>query len=213
MQDGRRNRDPDRTRERLLDAGFREIFHEGFQTASLDTIVEGAGVTKGALYHHFDNKKALGYAVLEEVIGGLLDQRWLAPLVDAPDPIEALVGAVRAAAAGECENGCPLNNLAQEMSGTDEGFQRRVDRLYRRWEAGFAAALASGQAKGLIRTDVDVDTVATFLVSSIEGALGLAKNRKDAQPLNACVEGLTRYLETLRAKDETPAPRRRDHAS
>jgi AcrR family transcriptional regulator len=197
----RRQRNPDRTRERLLDAGFREIHREGFQPASLDAIVEGAGVTKGALYHHFTNKRALGYAVLEEVVGGLLDQRWLAPLEGAADPIAALIGAVRAAAGGDnCELGCPLNNLAQEMSTTDKGFQRRIDRLYRHWESGFAAALGDGQARGLVRRDVDVGAAATFLVASIEGALGLAKNRKDPQPLHACVEGLGRYLETLRAQ-------------
>lgn len=64
----RRSRDPERTRERLLQAAFREIYRSGFQSASLDTILAAAGVTKGALYYHFDSKEALGYAVVEEVI-------------------------------------------------------------------------------------------------------------------------------------------------
>jgi hypothetical protein len=111
-----------------------------------------------------------------------------------------MIEAVRNAAATDCcELGCPLNNLAQEMSGTDPGFQRRLDRLYRRWEAGFADALEHGQREGTVRADADVVGAATFLVASIEGALGLAKNRKDPQPLHACVEGVARYLETLRS--------------
>ena len=40
----------------------------GFQSASLDTILASAGVTKGALYYHFNSKEALGYAVVEEII-------------------------------------------------------------------------------------------------------------------------------------------------
>ena len=63
-----RLRDPQRTRERLLQAASREIYRSGFQSASLDTILASAGVTKGALYYHFKNKQALGYAVVEEVI-------------------------------------------------------------------------------------------------------------------------------------------------
>src|SRR6202044_3625075 len=63
-----RLRDPERTRERLLRAASREIYRSGFQSASLDRILVSAGVTKGALYHHFENKEALGYAVVEEVI-------------------------------------------------------------------------------------------------------------------------------------------------
>ena len=55
-----RLRDSERTRERLLQAASREIYRSGFQSASLDTILAVAGVTKGALYYHFDNKEALG---------------------------------------------------------------------------------------------------------------------------------------------------------
>src|SRR5271168_2833644 len=50
-----RFRDAGRTRERLLQAASREIYRAGFQSASLDTILDSAGVTKGALYHHFDS--------------------------------------------------------------------------------------------------------------------------------------------------------------
>jgi len=63
-----RLRDPERTRDRLLRAASREIYRLGFQSASLDTILASARVTKGALYYHFKNKEALGYAVVEEVI-------------------------------------------------------------------------------------------------------------------------------------------------
>jgi len=208
MQARARRREPDRTRERLLDAGFHEIFRQGFQPASLDAIVREAGVTKGALYHHFEHKRALGYAVVDEVIAELMQQRWLAPIEAAADPIAGLIGAIRSAAAADnCELGCPLNNLAQEMSSTDKGFQRRLDRVYRAWEAGFAAALEHGQRTGVVRRDVDVVTAATFLVSSIEGALGLAKNRRDPQPMLACVEGIERYLATLRPEARAGASR------
>jgi TetR/AcrR family transcriptional regulator, transcriptional repressor for nem operon len=174
-------RDPDRRRERLLEAGFREIHRQGFQPASLEAIVDAAGVTKGALYHHFASKQALGYAVVDEVLADLLHEHWIGPIERAPDPLEALIATVREAAArGKAvELGCPLNNLAQEMSGVDEGFQQRIAGLYQRWEAGVTRALQRGQTQGRVRPDVDVAAAATFIVASIEGALGLAKTRKD----------------------------------
>jgi len=58
-----RPRDPQATRQALLLAAFEEIHEQGFRAASLDRILERAGCTKGALYHHFENKTALGYAV------------------------------------------------------------------------------------------------------------------------------------------------------
>ena len=176
---GLKPRDPDRRRERLLEAGFREIHRQGFQPASLEAIVDAAGVTKGALYHHFASKQALGYAVVDEVLGDLLHEHWIRPIERAADPLEALIATVREAAArGKAvEFGCPLNNLAQEMSGVDEGFQQRIAGLYQRWEAGVTRALQRGQTQGRVRPDVDVAAAATFIVASIEGALGLAKTR------------------------------------
>jgi TetR/AcrR family transcriptional repressor of nem operon len=201
------SRDPDRTRERLLEAGFREIHRQGFQPARLEAIVEGAGVTKGALYHHFGSKQALGYAVVDEVLGHLLHEHWLGPIEHATDSLDALVATIRRASQSEAvELGCPLNNLAQEMSGVDEGFQQRIAELYRRWEAGVARALQRAQTQGRVRRDVDVAVAATFVVASIAGALGLAKTRKNPTPLRACAESLTRYLGTLRPPRRRPVP-------
>jgi TetR/AcrR family transcriptional regulator, transcriptional repressor for nem operon len=53
-------RDPERTRGRLLKAAFKEMHRSGFRSADLDAISAKAGVTKGALYYHFDDKEALG---------------------------------------------------------------------------------------------------------------------------------------------------------
>src|SRR6202041_3327316 len=68
-------RDPERTRGRLLQAAFQEMHRSGFRSADLDAILAAAGVTKGALYYHFDNKKALRYAVVDEVIASNLRQK------------------------------------------------------------------------------------------------------------------------------------------
>jgi hypothetical protein len=61
-------RNPQRTTERLLQAAFQEIYKSGFRGTDLETILRAAGVTKGAMYHHFASKKALGYAVVDEIM-------------------------------------------------------------------------------------------------------------------------------------------------
>src|ERR1700690_4584246 len=90
-----RLRDSERTRELLLQAASREIYRSGFQSASLDTILAAAGVTKGALYYHFKNKQALGYAVVEEVISPDTRGTWVRPLQSVKDPIETLIARVQ----------------------------------------------------------------------------------------------------------------------
>jgi len=135
-------RNPKRTRELLLQAAFQEIYKSGFRGTDLQKILETAGVTKGALYHHFDSKEALGYAVVDELIAGVIRDRWLRPLQNAENPIDALVGTVQSTSLNpdDLRCGCPLNNLAQEMSPVDEGFRKRLAKLFRNWQGGIAAA-------------------------------------------------------------------------
>ena len=80
-----RKREPDITRQKILEAAYEEIHRCGFQAASMNDILRKAGVTKGALYHHFSGKKDLGYAVLEEIIGVRLYEQWMMPVEQQPE--------------------------------------------------------------------------------------------------------------------------------
>lgn len=200
----KRVRSPAATRDKLLRAAFEEIYRRGFQAASLDAILDKAGVTKGALYHHFPDKAALGQAVVDEVVSGFLLQRWgigsLAQLET--DPVTALQGILRHRStkltAREVELGCPLNNLAQEMSPLDERFRRRVSATFGVWTDAFARAVKKGQAEGTVRRDHDARKIAAFIVAAIEGSFGLAKSAKSATLLRANLDVLSTFLETLR---------------
>ena len=199
----KRRRQPDVTRDKLLQSAFEEIYRQGFQGASLDVILAKAGVTKGALYHHFPDKAALGYAVVDEVVRGLLLERWLGVLQrQRGDPLSALQGMLRERAAEltarEIELGCPLNNLAQEMSPLDETFRRRVRATFDTWIDGFAEILERGQAEGTVRIDVDARQVAAFLVSAVEGSYGLAKSARSRVLLRSNLDVLSMLLESLR---------------
>jgi AcrR family transcriptional regulator len=197
-----RKRNPDLTRENLLQAAFWEMYRNGFRAADLDTILSQARVTKGALYHHFENKAALGHAVIDEVIRNWILDRWLRPLERAEDPISTIVQILRGFTAEKlreaCEFGCPLNNLAQEMSSVDEGFREKIHRIYRLWRDGFADALRRGQENGCVRSDIDPAKVGAFVVAALEGGVGMAKNAQDPDLLLACGQSLVGYVESLR---------------
>jgi AcrR family transcriptional regulator len=204
----RRGRDPDVTRDKLLQAAFEEIYRRGFQAASLDTILAKAGVTKGALYHHFPDKASLGYAVVDEVVKGFLLERWGVLEPPSRDPVTTLQRILRRRAANltahEVELGCPLNNLAQEMSPLDQRFRRGVSATFDIWTAAVAKDLGRGQAEGTVRKNVDPRKIAAFVVASIEGSFGLAKSAQSAAMLRSNLEVLRWFLESLR-----PAPKRK----
>jgi AcrR family transcriptional regulator len=208
----RRTRDPEATRQNILRSAFLEIYRRGFQAASLDRILADAGVTKGALYHHFPDKAWLGYAVVDEVIRGHLLDRWLGPLEKGgDDPLESLQQTFRIRAKSvephEVELGCPLNNLAQEMSPLDEEFRERIEAVFDQWRDGFADAIERARKKGIVRKDVDPKQIANFLVAAAEGSFGLAKNARSLEMFRSNMEALAAYLDTLRE-----APRLRGRA-
>lgn len=198
-----RHRNPDETRERLLDAATEEIHLHGFQAASLKRILEDTGLTKGALYHHFPTKQALGYAVVEERLTSLIRDLWIAPLKSYKDPITGLREVILAAKdeLGEVtllRLGCPLNNLSQEMSSIDEGFRQRLHDVYMLWHRSIVEALSRGQGAGIVRDNVDCDSAAMFLMATIEGAVGIAKNAQKKDILSITMSAAFEYLEHLR---------------
>lgn len=194
-------RDPERTRERLLQAAFREVHRSGFQSASIDTILAATNVTKGALYHHFDSKEALGYAVVEEKIAKLTHDRWLRPMLSDGEAIDILIGVVRRIPARhqDVRAGCPLLLLSQEMSPLDEQFRKRLERIFLDWQEGIARLLRRGQAQGTVRRDVNPNEAASFLIATVEGYGTLAKNAQDAKVWKAGIRNIVGWLKTLRA--------------
>lgn len=194
------SRNAERTRGILLRAAFEEIYRAGFRGADLDAILAAAGVTKGALYYHFDDKEALGYAVLDEVMTSDLHQKWVQPLRNAKDPIDALVRIVQSESLKreDVRRGCPLLNLSQEMSGLDEGFRRRTAKLFRDWHDAVAGALREGQKRGLVRNDIDANETATFLIATYEGYVVLTKNSQDARTMQSGQRRVSGHLESLR---------------
>ena len=195
-------RNPAGTRQQLLQAAHREVYEKGIAAASLDAVLDRAHVTKGALYHHFDGKKALCLAVIDEVVGPMVLDNWAAPLRTTSDPVSAVQELIRgvgaSAPADVLRFGCPLNNLAQEVAAIDDDLRAGVYRVFAGWVAALRDALARGQGAGTVRPAVDPEKVARFIVGAIEGAISLAKSARDAGVLRGNLEVLDSYLESLR---------------
>jgi AcrR family transcriptional regulator len=195
---------PDVTREKILDAAFQEIHRHGFQAASLSNILDRTGLTKGALYHHFPTKSDLGFAVIEEVVREGLEAMMFAPLRESNDPATTLRELIRRKAdKANVENvslGCPLNNLMQEMSPLDADFKKRLNALLKTWQDTVADALRRAQKQGRVRTDVDCHAAALFIVSAYEGCIGTAKNLQSVKEFRLCMSELSDYVAGLLVK-------------
>jgi AcrR family transcriptional regulator len=197
-------RNPENTRHRILQAAFQEIHKHGYQGMRIDQVLKKTDLKKGALYHHFSSKQALGYAVLEERIQKRITELWIEPLKNLTDPlvgIHSLFLKLDEVWSEDFFNlGCPLNNLAQEMSPIDEGFRERIEVFFNYWKIELSNALQRGQQQNIVDASIDTDDCAIFILAAIEGALGMVKNHQSKAVYLSCGRELERYLNSLKIK-------------
>jgi AcrR family transcriptional regulator len=85
----------EQTRKRLLSAASKLFAEHGYEATPIELVLEQAAVSKGALYHHFANKRELYEAVLEAIETDLA-RATVQAARDATDPVEALRAGTRA---------------------------------------------------------------------------------------------------------------------
>lgn len=192
------------TRGDLLEAAFHEMHEHGTRGTSLDRILSRTGLTKGALYHHFKNKDELVLAVVDEVIGNYIQQTWVKPVMEADDPLAAMIESINRTWEDVPEEasrlGCPLNRLGQE-SELDSSLQDHIESVYRNWRDSLATAFSRGQERGFVKPDVDVVGLATFLVISHQGFSSLMKCKENQTELKSASDILIRLLESYRLQN------------
>jgi AcrR family transcriptional regulator len=194
-----RANDPEGVRRRILDAAAQAFQSHGYHSTSTHDLVRAARVTGGALHHHFPTKKELGLAVIRERVAQSVEETWIGPVQSAATAMEGILDAFELIAAGidkrKAVLGCPLNNLATELSLADPDFRAAVHDIYEKWQATIAQKLRLDRTAGALRERLDPDMFATFLIASYSGAISLAKVRQDSAPLRECARQLVTALE------------------
>src|SRR3954447_15787313 len=94
-QPGRREAEAQATRAALIDAALSLFTERGYAGVGTEEIVARAKVTRGALYHHFEDKRDLFRAVFERVEADLM-KRIGEKMQDADDPYALMIGGMRA---------------------------------------------------------------------------------------------------------------------
>jgi len=165
----------DATRRALLAAARRLFGTLGFATTSLDQVVAEAGVTKGALYHHFRNKEHLFLEVYDEVEGEL-SAHSMAAAVGASDAVDALQRGFAAFL------DLALDPVVQRIALLDAasvlGTAAKLEVDARRSLAAVRAAVEVGVAQGLLEP-LDPDALAQLLIAACSQAALLIASAED----------------------------------
>ncbi len=193
----------ERTRMGLMEATACEVYDKGYQAASLADILERAGATKGALYHHFPDKRSLAIAAMHHFFSTDYKECWVDPIEATDDPIttlKSIIGFLHACGAleGGMKHGCPLVNLTEEMGQRDEEFRRLIEEFNTMWRDALIAALKRAQAAGNLRQDVDPEGIALLIMAVRHGVMSQAKIARDMTLPGKCARTFFAYLDSLR---------------
>ena len=197
---------PQKTRDRLLDAAFEEIWKNGYQAASIDKILKDTRLTKGALYHHFGDKRGLAYCTVETRIQTYIRARWIQPIENVDNPIDEYIRLVDRNIQHLPENerlfGCPLSKLSREMLTLDEGFRTRLEIIINEWHAALTTALKRGQLRGYVLHDLNPEATGLYIMCSTQGMMDPAYLNVEDQNISSIVDSLKMYLESIRGETE-----------
>jgi TetR/AcrR family transcriptional regulator, transcriptional repressor for nem operon len=166
----------------------RNVIHtKGYQATSVSDVLHAANIGKGQFYHYFSSKYDLGLAVVEDLI-----QEWDGQLINGILKSEEepksklnkmLDWATTFHAEMEKKRGCPIGNLAIEMSEHDETFRVKIQLFFDRWFLGVEVVLDEMIKQNLLDSSINTKKSAQTIVAMIEGGVLLMKNQQDIKLL------------------------------
>ena len=188
-------------RQKLLASALSLIREKGYSSTSVDELCAAAGVTKGAFFHHFRSKDALGVAAANhwsELTGAFFET---APYHQHGDPLDRVLGYLdfrKAILRGEiAEFTCLVGTMVQEVYDTSPDIRRACDASISAHVARIEADIAAAMRRYRIRAPWTAASLALHTQAVLQGAFVLAKAKADVAVAAASIEHLRRYIELL----------------
>ncbi|MFJ6455497.1 TetR/AcrR family transcriptional regulator [Paenarthrobacter sp. NPDC091669] len=175
------------TKARLAESMLQLIQTSGYSGTGLNAVIEHAAAPKGSIYFHFpDGKEGLGIAAVE-LAAKQFETLIAEAATSAGSAAEAARVAIEALATIVSESnfrlGCPVSVVTLEMGAESERLRQACAAAFEAWIAPTSALLeASGvEAK-------EARSLATVVVSTIEGAVIVSRAMQSTQPLQSAAD-------------------------
>jgi TetR/AcrR family transcriptional regulator, transcriptional repressor for nem operon len=187
-------------RARLIEAARSLVRHMGFAATSVDDLCAAAGVTKGAFFHHFPSKEALGVALVDdwtETTGAMFAAH---PYNQHPDPLDRVFGYLdlrrellgQPVAEFSCVAGTSVQEAFESSPAIRDAAARSIASGFDHVRSHLAEALARHPVPG-----ITAEGLAQQFQVAVQGGIILAKAAGVADPAREAFDHLERYLRLL----------------
>ena len=176
-------------REKIIEEGMRVMHRQGFAGSSVRDIIRAADVPQGSFTNHFSSKEAFGLEVLNvyyDQCFGLTEKTLLnddlQPMARLRKWVDGMLGTMNN---DDQWNGCMLGNFGADHSAGTDRLQERVREIFLELQANIAYCLKAAVKAGELPKGTDVNGLAGFIQSSIEGAVLVSKSVRSRKPMDA----------------------------
>lgn len=168
----------------------------------MSDIMQATGLQKGGIYNHFKSKDELALAAFDFSVG-LVKAHYLKAIKDRRHAIARLSAMVAAfcalmADAPAVKGGCPILNTAIESDDTHPGLRRKARQAMDDWHEMLCQIVTSGVKQQQVLSSTAPETVATVIISTLEGGLMMKQLYGESDHLNRAKNHLLDYIETLK---------------
>jgi AcrR family transcriptional regulator len=190
------------TREKILSIAASLFNTQGFKATSLSDITEATGLTKGAIYRHFEDKEDLEESTYDFMARHIQEKftQVVRSHTNAPDKLKAICGFfVSYIQNPVISGGCPILNAGVESDDTKPGLNAKVSGLLNILQTSLEKIIRNGIRYGQIRENTDPVLFATVFIASLEGAVLMSKIRKSDTDIRLVINHLQSQIDQMKA--------------
>lgn len=193
-------REPELTRERILETSGALFNTQGYKATSLSDITDATGLTKGAIYRHFTSKEELENRSLNYLSERLMEavRSVVKAQPTAGKKLRAIFSFFRSYITDPpIPGGCPLLNAAIESDDTDPRLKEGALSILNNLRLSLIHIFERGKQYHQIKTTTDADYYATIIIASLEGAIMMSKLRGDNEDIEKVIRHLDQFISAV----------------
>lgn len=187
-------------RDKLINITFEEIYEKGYQAANTSAILKKANINKGSMYHYFKSKKDLALCVINEKLKQRIIDKYEPLTLAKQNSFNLLIELLNNTNMINVKQGCPVNNLIQEMSPLDDDFKTALETIYLYMEGSIKKALDTAIENKEIISTYETKKLSMFILSAMEGSMITAKKSNSIENYKDAIYILINFLENLKIK-------------
>lgn len=193
-------RNPELTRAIIIQAASELFNTQGYKATSISDITKRTNLTKGAIYRHFADKSSLEKEALRSMCQKLLGDITysIKAAKDSKEKLQCIINYFsKYADKPPFKGGCPLMNAAIEADDNNAELKGVVQYIMSQIYDSISLIIENGIKHGQIKKNTEAKVVASWMISSLEGAIMMMKIFDNKEHLKNTIQLVEKEIKNI----------------